>query len=390
MRTVILSSCVLMMLFMASVGFATAPEEDVSFFDPTKIQATPISAQPNKAEVDQTEPSPTPTIQQGDKVTITITAVGDTTIGTNHKKYSKMEQSIFGKELKRQDGDMNFYLKNIKDVLLSDDLTIANFEGTLADKVTIPSEKSENSYLFRAPVEFATTLLPNGIEAVSLENNHVYDFGEDGYQSTVDALEAQGVVYSNKTTLGVYEVKGIKIGMLSYQTFNGAYDEIYATMPGQIQSAREEGCDIVIVSYHWGDELDYHPNTNQQKLGKATIDAGADLVLGHHSHRINPIEEYKGKYIVYSLGNFSFAGHSNPSDKFTFIFQIRFMFREGEIWKKPEFRIIPASISSKKEINDFIVTPLDNRISIDTVLLNLEKNGKRIDNPVESYPLEWN
>ncbi len=321
-------------------------------------------------------------------MSIVITATGDLTIGTNYKAYRNMDASLFGKELKRQSGDMDFYLRNVRDILAQDDLTIVNFEGTLAEQVVIPSSKRNNEFLFLAPTSYAKTLADNSIEAATLENNHVMDFGEDGYNSTMAALQAAGVIVSNSKTLGVYEVNGIKIGMLAYQTFNGGYDRIYATLQNDIENARSQGCDIVTVSYHWGDELDYHPNNNQQKLGKATIDAGADLVIGHHSHRINPIEEYNGKYIVYSLGNFSFSGNNKPSDMLTYLFQIRFKYRRGEMYGT-EFRIIPCRISSKTDYNDFTVTPLKEARYVDTILNTLKKQGQYIKNPVPSYPLEW-
>ncbi len=366
-------------------AWATEDEEEERYVDPFDV---PSAAPEDTQDTSTPTPSPTPVVQQDGTTVVTITATGDLTIGTNYKAYKNMNSSIFGKELKKQNGDINFYLRNIRELLSEDDLTIVNFEGTLAENVTVPSAKKNNDFLFLAPTEFAKTLSGNSIEAVSLENNHVYDFGEDGYQSTVAALTNAGVVYANKTTLGVYETQGVKIGMLAYQTFNGGYDYIYANMPTDIENARAQGCDLVIVSYHWGDELDYHPNEKQQKLGKATIDAGADLVLGHHSHRINPIEEYNGKYIVYSLGNFSFAGNNKPSDMLTFVFQIRFKYRRGELWGT-SFRIIPCRISSKQDYNDFTVTPLTETRYIDTVLSTLKKHGQYLENPVSGYPLEW-
>lgn len=373
-------------LFLFSGALATETEDDVSFSELTATQepAPGQTAQPGSAPT----PSPTPAIQQDGTTMITITATGDLTIGTNYKAYKNMDSSIFGKELKKQDGDVGFYLRNIKDVLESDDLTIVNFEGTLADSATVPSEKKNNDYLFLAPTEFVSSLKDNGIEAVTLENNHVYDFGQDGYQSTVSTMQQAGIIYANSTTLGIFEAQGVKVGMLAYQTFNGGYDKIYDAMPTDIANARAQDCDIVIVSYHWGEEKDYHPNDNQQKLGHATIDAGADLVLGHHSHRINPIEKYKDKYIVYSLGNFSFAGNSKPSDMLTYVFQIRFKYRSGALWSTV-FRIIPCRISSKQDYNDFTVTPLTESRYIDTVLSTLKKHGSFIQNAVESYPLDW-
>jgi poly-gamma-glutamate synthesis protein (capsule biosynthesis protein) len=130
-------------------------------------------------------------------------------------------------------------------------------------------------------------------------------------------------------------------------------------------------------SFHWGAELDYAPNDNQQLLGKIAIDAGADLVVGHHSHRINPIEEYNGKYIVYSLGNFCFAGNSKPDDMSTFVFQIKLRVKDGEC-TNDGFIIIPSRISSVQKYNDLIPTPYTKQENIDSVLSVLKKNGQKL------------
>lgn len=375
----------LILTVLMPVCHATQEEDDEDVVWPEMIYtATPA---PNTTPEPKTVVKPTTDSQSG-TMSITLTFTGDLTIGTNYKKYRNMNASIFGKELKRQGDDPAFFLRNIRDILLSDDLTIVNFEGTLADSVIIPSSKRENEFLFLAPPSYADILLPNGIEAATLENNHVMDFGENGFQSTLDALTQAGIVCANSEQMGIYDVNGIRVGFLAYQTFNGGYDRIYATLEQDIQRARDMGCQIVTVSYHWGDEKDYAPNSRQQKLAKTTIDYGADLVVGHHSHRINPIEEYNGKYIVYSLGNFSFAGHNKPSDMLTYLFQIRFKYRRGEMFGT-DFRIIPCRISSKQDYNDFAVTPLTETRYVDTILSTLRNYGSKIDHPVEHYPLEW-
>ena len=375
----------LILTVLMPVCHATQEEDDEDVVWPEMIYtATPA---PNTTPEPKTVVKPTTDSQSG-TMSITLTFTGDLTIGTNYKKYRNMNASIFGKELKRQGDDPAFFLRNIRDILLSDDLTIVNFEGTLADSVIIPSSKRENEFLFLAPPSYADILLPNGIEAATLENNHVMDFGENGFQSTLDALTQAGIVCANSEQMGIYDVNGIRVGFLAYQTFNGGYDRIYATLEQDIQRARDMGCQIVTVSYHWGDEKDYAPNSRQQKLAKITIDYGADLVVGHHSHRINPIEEYNGKYIVYSLGNFSFAGHNKPSDMLTYLFQIRFKYRRGEMFGT-DFRIIPCRISSKQDYNDFAVTPLTETRYVDTILSTLRSYGSKIDHPVEHYPLEW-
>ena len=332
------------------------------------------------------EPSPTPVLQADGSVMVTITAVGDVTIGRNVKHNGT---SIFEKELQKQDGDINFIFRNVKDIFESDDLTIANFEGVLADSYSIPANKKNNSFLFLAPTSYVTVLTDNSVEAVTMENNHVGDFGDDGVASTIAAMESAGVIWSNADHMGVYEAQGLKIAMLAYQTLNQpiSSEELKDVVAADIATARET-CDLVIVSFHWGDELDYAPKSNQIMLGRAAVDAGADLVLGHHSHRINPIECYNGKYIVYSLANCSFAGNNKPSDMFTFIFQTRIKVKDGQVTGN-SFRIIPCRISSRKDYNDFAITPLTDQSNITTVINALKSNSKKLDYAVTNYPMEW-
>ena len=313
---------------------------------------------------------------------ITATFTGDFTIGGDSRKRT----SIFNDELKKQGGDINFPLRNVRNILMADDLTLINFEGTLTDSTYVPANKKENQFLFSASPEYVSILTDNGIEAVSLENNHVMDHGEEVYLETQQHLTDAGIVWSNATHIGEYTVKGVRIAMLSYQTFN-LYDKLFTQVPLDIAQAKAN-YDLVIVSFHWGAEKDYAPNANQQKMGKLAIDAGADLVVGHHSHRMNPIEEYKGKYIVYSLGNFCFAGNNRPADMASFMFQMRWRVKDGVV-SQDSWRIIPIRISSRTDYNDFAPTVLTKATAIDSLLSTLKENGKKLENPVSEYPLEW-
>ena len=314
---------------------------------------------------------------------ITITCTGDFTIGGDnyHKK------DIFTPELKAHDGDINFILENMRDIFLEDDLTLVNFEGTLTDSTYVPSNKRNNSFLFNVSPEYVSVLADNGIEAVSLENNHVMDHGDEGYEETQQHLEEAGIVWSNSDHMGVYEVKGIQIAMLSYLCID-RYDRLWDKVPADIAAAKEL-YPLVIVSFHWGNELDYSPTNNQIRMGRLAADAGADLVVGHHSHRINPVELYNGTYICYSLGNFCFAGNSKPSDMSSYVFQIRFRVGKDGACTSRGFRIIPIRISSRSNRNDFIPTPYTSGSNIDSVLTVLRKNGGNLEYAVKDYPLDW-
>lgn len=316
-------------------------------------------------------------------VLITITATGDVTIGGDTRKKT---QSIFDKELDAHDGDLTFPFANVRDIFEADDLTLINFEGTL----TNTKSATNNTYSFAAPPEYVQVLSSSSVEAVSLENNHVLDHGQQGYADTCAALEEAGILYSGHLGSSIFTTDtGVRIGMLAYQTFNGKYPVIYESMPQDIAKLREEGCDIVIVSYHWGDEKDYVPNERQVPLGRATIDAGADLVIGHHSHRMNPIELYNGKYICYSLGNFSFAGNSRPEDMDTYIFQQRFRVTfEGDVLDAG-IRIIPCSISSVENRNDFTPTPFTATEDIERITQKLVTLGQQASKPSLEYALTY-
>lgn len=312
---------------------------------------------------------------------IVITAAGDMTIGGDVRKRG---DSIFVKELKKQGGDLNFLTRNVRDIIQNDDMTIVNFESTLT---TAPVYKKNNQFVFSAPPEYVSILKDGGIEAVALENNHVMDHGETGLNETKAALDAAGIVWSDAKNMGVYKIHNVSIAMLSYQTFDGLYPTLFEQVPRDVAAAKAEH-DLVIVSYHWGAELDYKPNNNQIKLGRLTVDSGADLVLGHHSHRINPIEYYNGKYIVYSLGNFSFAGNNKPSDMSTFLFQIRYTVKPNSI-ETDTFRIIPCRISSRTDYNDFAPTPFTDQRLIDNVVNMLISNSKGLEYAVTYYPVDW-
>ena len=166
-------------------------------------------------------------------------------------------------------------------------------------------------------------LTEGSIEVVSLGNNHARDYGDTGFNDTVDALREAGVGFAVNGISCVREVNGIRVGFLSYRNHTPELDSLKA----DIASLRAQ-CDVVVCSFHWGEEYRNVANSEQLERGRAAVDYGADLVLGHHPHVIGSIELYKGVYICYSLGNFCFGGNRNPEDKDSFIFRQTFELTE--------------------------------------------------------------
>ncbi len=322
--------------------------------------------------------------------TITITCTGDFTIGGDnyHRKGKK-----FYDELKNHGNDINFTMKNMRDIFRQDDLTLVNFEGTFTDrKDNVPDNKKGNEFLFNISPSYVNVLPDNYIEAVSLANNHIMDHGMDGYEETKSTLDSRKNKYSTSEDIGLFEVKGITIAMLSYLCIDrydkpvGGYANLYEKVAADIAATKAQ-YPIVIVSFHWGNELDYTPTANQKKMGRLAVDSGADLVIGHHSHRINPIEQYNGVYICYSLGNFCFSGNDKPKDMNSFVFQTRFRINKAGDIINTGFRIIPIRISSVKDRNDYTPTPVTDGLKIDGIISTMKDNGK--DFGVAEYPLEW-
>ncbi len=286
---------------------------------------------------------PTPSAE----VSITISVVGDCTLGTDENfNYARSLNAYY------EINGPAYFLKNVKSIFEADDLTIANLEGTFTDLKT----RADKTYAFKGPAEFVKILTSSSVEAVTLANNHSRDYGMQSLTDTRNTLDSAGVIHFGYDVTKVVEVKGIKVGLV------GIYELIDHTGRAQqvkdnIAKVKSEGADIVIVIFHWGIERDAAPNSHQTMLGRLAIDEGADLVCGHHPHVLQGIETYKGKNIVYSLGNFCFGGNSNPSDKDTMIFQQTFTVTKDGVKDDNVTNVIPCSLSSEKNRNNYQPTP---------------------------------
>jgi len=188
------------------------------------------------------------------------------------------------------------------------------------------------------------------VEFVSYSNNHILDYGQNGYNETIAALEAAGLPYVERDDAVLYTTEsGLTIGV--YAGLFWGFNE--ADMIADIKALREAGAELVIASLHWGDEGKYRPIAQQEHLGKVAIDAGADIVYGHHPHVLQRIEEYNDGIIFYSLGNFSFGGNTNPRDKDTVIVQQEIIRNLDGTISLGETTLLPCCVSSKMDINTY-------------------------------------
>ena len=284
------------------------------------------------------------------EVQITISATGDVTLSSDIKQPKNLNFFTVYDTVK----DNGYFFKNVKEIFEKDDMTLVNFEGTLSNR----GSRVDKKWAFRGKPSYIDILTQGSVEAVAFANNHVRDYGEVSYTDTIESFKKANIAYSSYSTVGIYEVKGIKIGMISIQECGVAKKTYEDTLRKAIKAVNKKKPDLLIVSFHWGIEYTYKPNKAQIELSRMAIDeGGADLVLGHHPHVLQPIEKYKDAYIVYSLGNFCFGGNTNPKDKDTIIYQQTFTFRNDQLAADDNVRIIPCSVSSVKTRNNYQPTP---------------------------------
>jgi len=303
---------------------------------------------------------------------VLLTAVGDCTLGRDDK-YS-FDGSL-PQVIKKNNNNFSYIFKNVHPIFKSDDITIANLEGTFTNSNT----RADKQFTFKAPPEYAKILTLGSVEGVNLSNNHTFDYLNGGFQDTKKALISENIEYFGEGNIWVTEVKNVKFAFLGYKGFYNS-KELQDKLKSDISNLKKQDC-TVIINFHWGEESKYTPNSTQKSIAHFAIDNGADLILGHHPHVIQGIEKYKNKLIFYSLGNFAFGGNKNPSDKDTIIPQVKFNFENGTL-SSYDFKVIPAKISSVNYTNDYspIVAQENSKTAILDKLNKLSPNiGMKID-----------
>ena len=287
----------------------------------------------------ETEKEPEPVI-----TTVTISATGDCSLGAlQTHAYSGSFHSYYDSK-----GE-GYFFQNFKEIFEADDLTLINLECVLTNM----TDRVEKTFNIKGKPEYTGIMTSSSIEAVSLGNNHSADYGPQSLVDTKNALDAAGILYAINDTISYYTTEdGIVIAMVSASvTGSGSSRDSY--LLSGVKEARNKGADLVIASCHWGIEREHYPNGYQKNLGHALIDAGADLVVGNHPHVLQGVEEYNGKIIIYSLGNFSFGANRNPADKDTAVYQQTFTFVDGVLQTDITAKIIPSRLSSQDGYNNY-------------------------------------
>ena len=347
-------------IFVLPIVFALALALCIPFLIPRAEKPAPEVTEPSEvpeetaeateaATEEVTEPAteePTEEPTESRDGFFTLTFVGDCTFGStpiNWEYGSSFVQTV--------GDDYDYPFANVRDIFENDDFTLANLEGPLTE-VGTPLEKE---FVFRGPPAYTQILTGSSVEAVTIANNHILDYDYEGRTATKEALTEAGVAFGAREESFLYTTEsGLTLGVYCDDF---AFDKAHITE--SIASLREQGAEIVICAFHWGEERDYIPNQNEIDWGHVAIDAGADIVAGHHPHVLQPVEYYKNGVIFYSLGNFSFGGNANPSDTDTAILQQEVFRGPDGMMNLGELKVIPCSITSTPGLNDYQPKPLE-------------------------------
>lgn len=307
------------------------------------VTETTVLTEPTEAPT--TEPTTLPTETEPQEERFLLTFVGDCTFGSNPTNYFAGYGFI-----KTVGEDYRYPFQNVIGYFENDEFTMLNLEGPLCDE----GNPMQKKHAFHGPTAYINILTENSVEAVTIANNHTMDYGQTGYDSTVATLNGAEIPFVERDASTIVTTEnGLTIGLYAAVYYLLDVEDMVA----EITALKEQGCDLIIFAPHWGTEGTYRPTRQQTDVGHAAIDAGADIVYGSHPHVLQPIEEYNGGIIYYSLGNFSFGGNGYPQDYDTALLQ-------QEVIRDPEgnvtlgaLTIVPANVSSVAGRNNFQPTP---------------------------------
>ena len=365
----ILLGTAVFLLLNRNEGESEVPEKATPTYAPAAPAAETPAAQPAVSVPSTPEPTPQPTPEPEPEY-FTLSLIGDCTLAADTEKKS------WGIGFNNVVGQNYAYpFENTVQYFSDDYMTLANLECCFSNKTYYSIEQ----FVFLSPAAYAGILREGSVEFVTLANNHTRDFGEQAYNDTCAALEAAAIKYAGEDGTYIYQRDdGVKVGVyciydqLTYNALSILSDsKREATLQdGQeriqrsIETLRSEGAEFTVCCLHMGREGYYEPTAEQTDMCRFAADCGYDLVYCTHSHRLQPVESYNGSLILYSMGNWSFGGHTNPGNGNdpgaydTGIVQVTVK-RVGDEASVDGYKLIPCSISSQSGVNDYRPTPYE-------------------------------
>lgn len=282
---------------------------------------------------------------------ITITATGDVTLGTN-KRVSTQDYS-FHRYIEQY--GYSYPFAGVTQLTANDDITLVNLECVLYTPKTL----SDSRLVFNGPQEYARILTEGSVEVANLANNHTDDYERAGYQSTMEALQAEGILYCGETEFSrdvcwIDFPNDIRIGFIGLVP--RYYSENQNKVIADFQKLKDADCDVIIASIHAGQEGSPTHTAMTDRYRRIAMDLGAHIVVGNHPHVPQGLWVEKGVTTLHSLGNFSFGGNTGVDETLycldSLLAQIDLHFEDGQ-YIGHQVTLWPIHISGTSPENNY-------------------------------------
>lgn len=265
----------------------------------------------------------------------TLTFTGDVLIASQRNQTTPGSFNAYAEE-----NPPTYFLEKVKPIFEKDDYTIINLENVLSDRDLKEINKGYTpAFWFKSKTSNTEILTSSSVEVASLSNNHYGDYGGQGQIDTKTALDNADILWGYDDKTIYLEKKGYTIALIC----NGLWGEWQAdNIINRIKEAETQS-DFQIVYYHGGKERLHSPEDWKVRASRKLVDNGADLVIGNHPHVLQPMENYNGVDIVYSLGNFCFGGNTRPENR-TIIYQYKLTISNDGVLESKVANIIPCYV----------------------------------------------
>lgn len=288
---------------------------------------------------------------------IVMTFAGDCTLGSE-SSVSKMEDSFIAYAEKY---GYEYFFANFRDLFENDDITVVNLEGVLSDNAF--QEKKQKTFRFRGPTDYVKILTGSSIEAVSIANNHIMDFGMQGADNTRKTLDENGISWFRNETYYVYEHNGIRIAFFGLE--HSKYYSLTGWLSNTFRELKQSGkANAIVVYVHTGIEYKGEHENRAAAMTEDLVGMGADLVLLSHPHVLQGMDIINNRTVFYSMGNFVFGGNSairyekyhgwkEVSSLYSMAVQVKMTFTGEGQYLGQRVVIYPVYVSDNPEVNHY-------------------------------------
>lgn len=284
-----------------------------------------------------------PVSEDSDTFDITLSFVGDMILATNKDSY--YADSFRDYAATR---DHSYFLEKVRHVFEADDFTIANVENVFSDRpLTHVYKDYDPAFWFISPAANINILANSSVEGAMIANNHIRDYGQEGYLDSVQAITNSGMQYGDASRIMYFEKGGYVVSVIC----SGLWSESQANTIINLMKTAQQHSHYQVVLFHGGTEKIHEPEEWKRRAARKLVDNGADLVVGGHPHVLQPREIYNGVEIVYSVGNFCYGGHRYPENR-TVIYQMTLTVGKDLSLNSSQSNIIPCYVYTGS-INNF-------------------------------------